>query len=87
MPDRNLKLVPAPLPPRASRAASEYVEMAREFARADYQSAKVEGNAKPATIVAGLRKAVAELSLPIKVVSRNNDVYLVKEETAQGSLV
>ena len=44
MTDRKLKLVPAPLPPRTSRATSEYAEMAREFAGSDHESAKVEGN-------------------------------------------
>lgn len=77
--ERNLKLVPAPLPPRASRASGEYVQMALEFAKADYASAKVEGNAKPASIVAGLKKAVADLSVPVKVVSRGDEVYLVRK--------
>jgi hypothetical protein len=87
MTDRKLKLVPAPLPPRTSRATSEYAEMAREFAGSDHESAKVEGNAKPSTIVSGLKKAIADLSLPIRVVTRSDEVYLIKEEASQGSLM
>ena len=78
MAERKLKLVPAPLPPRASRATGKYVEMVREFGDAGYESARVEGNAKPATIVAGLKKAVIQLNAPVKVVTRLDGVYLVK---------
>jgi hypothetical protein len=78
MAERKLKLVPAALPPRASRATGKYAEMVREFVDAGYESARVEGNAKPATIVAGLKKAAISLSLPVKVATREDGVYLVK---------
>jgi hypothetical protein len=78
MAERKLKLVPAPLPPRASRATGKYAQMVREFADAGYESARIEGNAKPATIVAGLKKAAAQLALPVRIVTRQDEVYLVK---------
>jgi len=78
MAERKLRLVPAPVPPRASKDTGKYEEMVREFIDAGYDSARVEGNAKPATIVAGLKKAAARLTLPVKVVTRQDGVYLVK---------
>jgi hypothetical protein len=78
MAERKLKLVPAPLPPRASRATGKYVQMLREFNDGGYESARVEGNARPATIVTGLKKAAAQLSAPVKVVTRQDGVYLVR---------
>ena len=79
MPERKLKLVPGAVPPRASRVSGEYVEIVREFLRAENDSARVDGKAKPATIVAGLKKAVRETSAAVKVVTRRDEVYLVKK--------
>ncbi len=79
MPERKLKLVPGPVPPRASRASGEYVEIVREFVQAGSESARVDGKAKPATIVAGLKKAVKETSAAVRIVTRRDEVYLVKK--------
>lgn len=87
MVNMNLQLFPTPLPPRGSRAANQYAAIAQEFVDGGYESARVGGDAKPATVAAGLKKTILELSLPVKVVSRNDEVYLVRHEGSQDSML
>jgi len=76
---KSYRLIPAEVPSLAARGSSVYAEAIADFVESGVSSALVEmSGRKTQALTLGLRKAVAASGAGVKVVTRADQVYLVR---------